>query len=214
MKYLSITVLSLLAATAFAAPEAKEGKKVTENKVVATAPKIATINLQLIKPRDGQDAGALYWKDLINDLKEALKAGDSELQKLDENYAKGRKEIESLSKSNMATQDTLQRKAEDLYRLEQDLSMKMQKRQAFIAEELRKAEEVLDPKVEKILTAIRKEQGWDFVMRNEVIVSMDSSSKFDLTQQVLNALNSDYDKEKKAKAAAAGAAKNNNATAA
>lgn len=207
MKYLSITILSLLVvSTAFAAQVTKEGKKVT-TEIKATTPKIATINLTLIKPRDGQDAGTLQWRDFINELKEALKPGDTELQKLDENYAKGRKEIESLQQTRMATPETLQRKAEDLYRLEAELSAKMQKRQSFITEELRKAEDVLDPKIDVILNNLRKAQGWDLVLRNEVIVSIDKNSKFDLTQQVLDILNAEYQKEKKAKAEKAGAAR-------
>lgn len=210
MKYLSVTLLCLLAATinaandnapssstknSNAASSAKEGKKVN-----TVAAKFATVNLQLICPRDGQDTGALYWRDAINAIKESLKPGDAELQKKDEAYEKGRKEIESLAKSGMVTQEAMQKKAQDLYRQEQELNMSLQKRQQFIAEEMANAEKAFYPKLERVLNTIRKEQGLDMIFSSAVVISADANHKFDLTEQVRKMLDVEYETEKKAEA--------------
>lgn len=189
---------------------AEEAKKTNNNnntktsapKEKAMTPKIAFVNLQRILPTDERlfNQCSTEWQDYMTALRDTLRPLDEELQKLDEAYAKGRGEFESLQKSGMASQEAMGRKVEEMARLENQLRMKMAKREEMINAEINKAQGIIAPKLEGILNDLRTKEGWDMIIRSEALLSADN--KFDRTDAVRDAINKQYTEELKAKKAA------------
>lgn len=188
----------LFSATALDASESSK----TDGKESKNA-KIAFVNIQrIITTEDGllNDA-AEEWKELFKKLKKTLEPIDKELKELQEKGTKAGNEFESLQKSSLANKEALQRKYEEVARLEMQFRQGIQDREKLVQKELNDANSKVAPKVEKVIDKLRSEQGWDLILRGEVVIS--ASKGFDLTNEVLTRLNKDYTAEKKAKEAKA-----------
>jgi Skp family chaperone for outer membrane proteins len=221
-KYFILSLLSTLSgADIYSVAEGKESMSTNASKDTGT--KIAFVDIQRILPTSDDPAmlgkGSKEWSDQMTALAGSLKSGDEELQEHNDTYSKGRtefdklrKEFESLQKSGLSSQKALQEKAtvlqakaEDLSRLEYQIQNKMQKRQDLINREVKRAQELLAPKLERIIDDLLHEYDLDLILRKETIVAYRKKSahaKLDLTDAVLDVLNENYVEEMKAKKAA------------
>ena len=201
-KLVRYTLMSTLFASVFSSnsdapkgankPTAKETAKAVPTKTAYVyLGKIMTLDTNVL-PK-----ASFEWKEMFDKLQQSLEPVNGELQKLEEKYKKGRTEFESLQKSGLTSREALQRKAEELAKLEYELRGSMQEREEFAQRELNRMQGVLAPKIEAILKKIKEDQGWDAIERGENILLV--SPKFDLTQQVLDQLNGHYTAEQEAK---------------
>lgn len=164
----------------------------------AAAPKIAIVNVHRIitvNPKDLPNASQ-EWCSLYDKLQETLTPANKEIAELEEKYKKKIAEIESLQKSGVSSKETLQKKyGEEVAPLEYQLQGQYQQRERFAQEELAKAQSVVGPKIEKVLEEIQAVQGWDIILKGDAVIGK-VSKKFDITEDVLVALNKKYNEEK------------------
>lgn len=186
-------------------PEADKAKetisKTTKESRKAVTPKIAFVNLQrIITDKSNLSKGSIEWNDLYAKIQKTIEPEDKELMELEDKFEKGRSEFEELQKSmksGLSNQDALRRKYEEVGRIEMELRNRLQQRESFTQNELSKAQAQIGPKLDKIINQTRKNQGWDIILRAEVVLSSDE--KFDITDQILEQLNKEYLEEQKAK---------------
>lgn len=164
------------------------------------APKIAFVNVQKIVSFDPQTLGqaSAEWRDLYGKIQEILEPAQKEIIDLRDKYEKGKKDFQGLQASGAASQEALKRKYEEVARIEYELSTRMQESEAFAQNEVKKAQAQLGPKLDKVINDIRLAQGWDLVLRGEVVLA--GADQFDITDDVLAALNKGYAEEKAKKA--------------
>lgn len=206
LNYLLISLLSVCINNLYSSsPKGKESMGLE---------KLVFVDIQKILPSSDDSAilsrGSKEWADLMMALSGSLKAGDEEIQEMNENYSKGKtefnkltKEFESLQKSGLSSgkalqekQGVLQNKYEEIAKLEYQLQGKMQKRQELINKEIKRAQEILAPKLERIIEDIRLDSDL-YVLRKEAVIS--APKKADITDHVLDNLNKNYVEELKAK---------------
>lgn len=205
-KFVRYALMSTLFASAFfnsdAAPKNanSNAKQETTKAPQATTPKVAYVYLGKIMTMDASQIPmvASEWKDLYANLQNILSPIDSEMQKLEEQYKKGRTDFESLRNSNIASREALQRKAEEVGKIEFELRNKFDERERFVQEELIRMQSAIAPKVEQVVKQLMTEQGWDVIERGENALII--APEYDLTSQVLARLNSSYDQLKKEEA--------------
>lgn len=200
-KLVRYTLMSTLFAGVFSSnADAKTANKpnIKESSHAVTT-KIAYVYLGRIMTIDSNalPKASTEWKDMFDKLQQSLEPVNAELQKLEERFKKGRTEFESLQKSGLSSREALQRKAEEMAKLEYELRQSMQEREEFAQRELNRMQSVIAPKVETILKKIKEDQGWDAIERGENLLLV--TPKFDLTQQVLDQLNKQYAAEQEAK---------------
>ena len=172
------------------------------NKTGAT-PKIAVVDVRRMLPQDPQllkDGSSISheWKDLYGNLQKTLDPINKELTDLQSQYQTKIKELEALQKSGVSSREALQKKFNDeAAPLEYRLQAQSQQAQNFMYSELNKIQSIIGPKIQKATDAIVKEQGWDFAVNKEVVISsLSSGSRFNITDDVLVALNAEYAKTK------------------
>lgn len=184
--------------------EPKE-KKMFDSSKTAASPKIAVVNVHRIITVDPKalPAASEEWRSLYDKLQETLKPANKEIGDLEEKYKKKMSEIETLQKSGVSSKEVLRKKyEEEVAPLEYQLQSQYQQRERFAQEELAKAQSVIGPKIEKILGEIQSAQGWDIIIKGDAVLGK-VTPKFDITDDVLRALNKQYAEEKAKKAAAA-----------
>jgi Skp family chaperone for outer membrane proteins len=171
--------------------------KNSESKMIIQNIKIGFVNIQQIVSLDKNnlDKGSLEWKDLYNDLQKTIEPVKNELKELEEKYNKGRTEFENLHKSGICTKEALQKKYEEVGKLEYELRSRSQELENFAQSEIAKAQMIIGPKIDKTIAEIKTENGLDIILRGEIVLA--ASIEFDLTQQVINKLNKTYEKELK-----------------
>ncbi len=167
---------------------------------VATAPKIAFVNIQKIISLDPQALGQVSaeWRDLYGKIQEILEPAQKEIADLRDKYEKGKKDFQGLQSSGAVSQEALKRKYEEVARVEYELSMRMQEIESYAQNEVKKAQGQVGPKLDKVINDIRIAQGWDLVLRGEAVLA--GADQFDITDDVLTALNKGYIEEKAKKA--------------
>lgn len=223
---LLFTALVISGEIAHGAP--KEDSMSTNSTQIGT--RVAFVDIQKILPTSDDPAilarGSKEWADQMTALASSLKPGDEELQEQNETYSKGRaefdklrKEFEALQKSGISSPKSiqekgtvLQAKAEEMGKLEYQIQAKMQKRQELINREVKRAQEILAPKLERIIDDILIEYDIDLILRKEAVIAFRKKAvngKLDLTESVLEVLNENYIEEMKAKKAASKETKDN-----
>ncbi len=95
---------------------------------------------------------------------------------------------------------------EEVAPLEYQLQGLYQQRERFAQDELARAQSIIGPKIEKVLEEIQVSQGWDMILKGDAVLGK-VSKKFDITDEVLRALNKRYEAEKAEKAKKDAAAK-------
>ena len=205
---LLLSSVCLVGLSLSAAPTSKGSRKMDKS---ATSAKIAIVDLSRIMTQDPQllkEDGAVSheWRDLVNTHLEAMKKIEEEYTKLQTNYQTKLKELEALQKSGVSTPEMLQKRFnEEAAPLGNQLQQQGQQIQQFQMAESRKIEATVIAKVQKATDEVVKAQGWDFaVNRNALLSTVSSGSRYNITDDVLSALNAVYSKEKaQAKPAAA-----------
>lgn len=199
-RYLSLAVCSVALSTV---PVLCKDPKAMESKTAAT-PKIAVVDVRRIISQDAQvlkNGASEEWKELFAKLQDTLRPAQKEIADLEERYKKKAGELESLQKSGISSKEALRKKyEEELAPLEFQLQNQYQQYQRFSYDELNKAQQVMGPKIEKVINSIRTAQGWDIIINREAIISF--GPRFDITDEVLNLLNKQHALEKAKKAEA------------
>lgn len=202
--YFSRSCLLIVCLSAFSAASLLgKDPKAMESKTSAT-PKIAIVDVRRIISQDPEvlKNGSEEWKELFEKLQATLKPAQKEISDLEEHYKKKIAELESLQKSGISSQDALRKKyEEEVAPLEYRLQNQYQQYQRFSYDELNKAQQVMGPKIEKVINSIRSTQGWDLICNKEAIIGS-FNPRFDITDEVLHLLNKQFalDKAKKAEA--------------
>ncbi len=200
---LSMRYLSLLFCVGFLVnAEAKEEKKMPEKRKAVSA-KIAVVDVRRIITQDPEALkfASDEWRDLFNKLQETLKPALKEIADLEAQYKKKIGELETLQKSGVSSREMLRKKyEEEAAPLEYQLQNQYQQHQRYSNEELYKAQAVVGPKVEKAIDAVCDAQEWDFAISRDALPSRKVAKKFDITDDVLNILNTQYAAEKAKKA--------------
>lgn len=166
----------------------------------AVPTKIAFVDMRRIITTDAQSLSSVSheWKDLFNKVLDTLKPADKELNELSDKFEKAKNEFESLQKSGLTSKEALGRKYEEAGRLEYELRARIQERDNYAQSELAKAQSQIGPKIENVIKTIKKNQGWNAILRSDLLLG-DADSEFDVTEEVLSSLNNQYAQEKKAK---------------
>lgn len=175
--------------------------KAMESKTAAT-PKMAVVDVRRIISQDPEvlKSGASdEWKEIFAKLQDTLRPAQKEIADLEARYKTKAGELESLQKSGISSKDALRKKyEEELAPLEFQLQNQYQQYQRFSYDELNKAQQLMGPKIEKVINSIRTAQGWDLVINREAIISF--GPRFDITDEVLSLLNKQFALEKAKKA--------------
>lgn len=169
----------------------------------AACPKLAIVNVHRIITVDPKALphASDEWRSLYDKLQETLKPANKEIADLEEKYKKKMSEIETLQKTGVSSKDMLRKKyEEDVAPLEYQLQGQYQQRERFAQEELAKAQSVIGPKIEKILNELQEKQGWDMILKGDAVIGK-IAKNFDVTDDVLQALNKQYAEEKAKKTA-------------
>lgn len=206
----SLLFSSLCVISGINAAGTKETKKMTDSSKTtstktAASPKIAVVNVHRIITVDPKalSTASEEWRSLYDKLQETLKPANKEIADLEEKYKKKMSEIDTLQKTGVSSKEVLRKKyEEEVAPLEYQLQSQYQQRERFAQEELAKAQSVIGPKIEKIMGAIQDAQGWDIIIKGDAVLGK-VNPKFDITDDVLSALNKQYTEEKAKKAAAA-----------
>ncbi len=200
---LSISFLGLPIAADSKTPS-KKGTK------IMIAPKIAVVDRRRMLAQDPQllkdDMVVSHeWRDLVTKLQETLKPAQAEFTELQKKLQEKGKELEALQKSGVSSKEALQKKyQEEGAPLEMRLQQMYQQLQGFSTSEQNKINNIVLPKIKKATDEIVKSQGWDFAINEEALTStVSSGSRFNITSDVLQILNTQYAKDKAAKAKAA-----------
>lgn len=194
------TLVAVCAGVLATLPLLAKDTKPMESKSAAT-PKIAIVDVRRIIAQDpeGLKHGSDEWKELFGKLQDTLKPAQREIAELEERYKKKVSELESLQKSGISSKDALRKKyEEELAPLEYQLQNQMQQYQRFSYDELGKAQQIIGPKIEKVINSIRTTQGWDMVINREAVISF--SDRYNITDSVISLLNQQYALEKAKKA--------------
>jgi outer membrane protein len=194
------TLIAACAVALSALPLLAKDAKPMESKSAA-APKVALVDVRRIIAQDpeGLKNGSEEWKELFGKLQDTLKPAQREIAELEERYKKKASEFESLQKSGISSKDALRKKyEEELAPLEFQLQNQMQQYQRFSYDELSKAQQIIGPKIEKVINSIRTAQGWDMIVNREAVISF--NPRYDITQEVLELLNKQHAMEKAKKA--------------
>ena len=155
--------------------------------------KIITFDPNLL-PNSSQE-----WKKHYSLFQSKLEPVESELKDLQSKFEKGGQEFESLQKSGIASNEALQKKYEEVAKLEMNLRKRIQERDMFAQEEFKKIQAHMSPKIEKAIREIRLAKNYSMVIRSEFV--MDADRSLDITEDVLNLMNKSYQEEEAKKAA-------------
>ena len=194
--FFSSIIACALPAMADKKPDKKDAKPMSAK--IGKVPKIGVLNVHRIITVDPKilPQASDEWRSLYNKLQETLKPASKEIEELETRYKKKIAEIESLQKSGVSSKETLQKKySEEIAPLEYQLQNQYQQRERFAQEELGKAQGVIGPKIEKVLKEVRKSQGWDMIIKGDALIG-EPNEDFDITHDVLQALNKNYAVEK------------------
>lgn len=183
-----------------------------ETKRHAAVSKIAYLNIQKIMSVDARALPGVSkeWQDLYSNIEKVIDPANKEIETLKGNFESGKTEFEALQNSKLTSRDALQKKYEEVGKLELELRSRLEEREMFLQEELAKAQSIITPKVQKIVTRIKDEQGWDFVIRGELVLI--ENERFDITSDVLKILDKEYLDQKAAEEKELKAHKNNKST--
>lgn len=200
---LSMRYLSLLLCVGFLvnAKEDKKEKKMSENKAVVAKIAIVDVRRIITQDPDAVKFAADEWRDLFNKLQETLRPATQEMAELEAQFKKKIGEIETLQKSGVSSREMLRKKyEEEAAPLQAQLENQYQQFRRFSDEELYKAQAAVVPKVEKAIDAVCDAQGWDFAISKDALPSRRLAKRFDITDDVLHLVNSQYAAEKAKKA--------------
>lgn len=180
-----------------------------ETKRHASVSKIAYLNIQKIMSVDSKTLPEVSkeWQDLYSNIEKVIDPANKEIESLKEKFESGKTEFETLQNSKLTSRDALQKKYEEVGKLELELRSRLEEREMFLQEELAKAQSIITPKVQKIVTRIKDEQGWDFVIRGELVLI--ENDRFDITKDVLKILDKEYAEQKASEEKELKAHKNN-----
>lgn len=200
MEKISLLSLSLLMLSASGLYFRTTNTKEVGNKVSNT--KLAYVDYQQLMALNKSILNKAIdeWQDNFSRIEEELKPVQKVVRDLNQKYVEGMKELETMHKSELTSKAAMQRKAQDLGKVEYDLRQKMQEGETLFNQKLSQASAVVKPKVDKVIDQIREEQNWDIILK----VSSDAVSakpEFNLTKQVTDRLNAQYEQELKVKAA-------------
>ncbi len=186
----------------------------------AVCAKIAIVDVARIITHDPEalTLASREWSDLFTALQETLKPAMQEIAHLEEHYKKKIAELEALQKQKIAELESLQKSGmsretvherhkalqqmlrkkyeEEAAPVEYQLQNKHHQHKLVQNEELYKAQAVVLAKVEKAIDALCDARGWDFAISKGVLPSRRVPARFDITDDVLNMINTEYAAEK------------------
>ncbi len=233
LSFSRLLLFSSLCAVFHLGADKKEAKTMTTDTTSksAASPKIALVNVHRIITVDPKALpnASDEWRSLYTKLQDTLKPTNAEIEDTEKEYKaktaeleemkkKGIAEIEALQKSAVSSKEIIQKKSEALqaalerkYReevaqREYKLQNMYQHRERFAQSELERAQSIIGQKIEKVLEEIQTSQGWDMILKGDAVLGK-VSKKFDITDEVLRALNKRYEAEKAEKAKKEAAAK-------
>jgi len=189
MKKLLVTLSALMVAThMFGATEK------------AYATKTASFDLGMIMPNPEQESD---FKKAPQEYQDGMMALMKELEKISKPWQEKRIKYEKMveeakKKGSLASKESQEKQKEELLQLQYELGMGQQKLQQFQQERFGALQAMLYEKVKKAVKQIRIAQGWDMT-----VMAFDADPKCDITENVINLLNSEYNAKKKAEKQAA-----------
>ncbi len=184
--------------------------------------KVAIVDMRTILSQDPavlKDDSKVFheWRDLYNKLLSVSQPMQQEIidlealiQKKSKAFEEEGKEIEKLA--SVSSPEIIQGKIHELQRRAEaeigPLYNNLQKSKTdvprFMNEEFGKIQTTVLPKFQKAIDEVQKAQGWDFVVKKEMLASsLLDSSDFNITADVLKVLNANYAATKKQAAAKA-----------
>jgi len=202
-KFLIITIIANIFFNNLLLTESNKNiKKIEEKKMAIPTAKIGFVNVQQIINIDKNNInkGSHEWMDLYNELQNTIEPVKKELKNLEEKYNKSRLDFENLHKSGISSKEALQKKYEELSKIEYELRTRTQELEQFAQNEIAKAQMIVGPKIDKAIAEVKNESNLDIILRGEIILA--ANIEFDLTQKVIDKINKEYQKEleeKKAK---------------
>lgn len=174
-----------------------KGKKMFDSNKTAASPKIAVVNVHKIITVDPEalPQASKQWRNLYEKLQDTLKTANREIEDLESKYKKKIEEIETLKKTGVASKDTLQKKyGEEIAPLEYQLQNQYQQRERFAQQELEKAQKIIAPILKRVIKELKKVAGWNMIAKGDAFID-DIDEQFDVTNEVLNAMNKLYEEE-------------------
>ncbi len=175
----------------------KKDKKMAEKTAIPA--KIAIIDMRRILTEDPKELenGSNEWRELYTKLQDKIKPANKEITDLEAQLKKEVEDLEKLQKSGVSSreklQETIMTKIEPLDRKRQKL---YQEYQRFVAEEGRKIQNVIEPKIQKALDEVCDAQGWDFPLLRDAVPGKRINPRFDITEDVIRTLNEHFTEEK------------------
>ncbi len=193
---LSLACFSFLGLSAEkSAPKNLIDKKVQNN---MNKVKLGFVDYQQLMSLEQQTLGSTIdeWRDGIDAIKVSLKPVDEKLAELDKKYAEHVTEIKSMQKSELTSKSALQRKYEEIAKLEQELQAKLQERERELRQEVGQLTNKVKPKIDNIVKQVREEESIDviFKIQKDAVCIADDA---DLTSKVFTIANNNYAKELK-----------------
>ena len=184
MKKILLTLSALMIATNMSA---------TTEKAYAT--KTASFDLAMIMPNPEQESD---FKKAPQEYQDGMEALMKELEKRSkpwqEKSNKYNKMVdEAKKKGSLASKEAKEKQQEELLTLQYELRMGQQQLQQFQQERLGALQGAFYEKAKKAAKQIRIAQGWDLI-----VIAFDADAKCDITENVISALNSDYNAKKAA----------------
>lgn len=180
-------------------PSVKKEKKAVNESKKALVAKIGIVDIRRIITQNpaALDEASHEWKDLFNKIQDLLKGPQKELADLEASYKRRIEEFEKLRTSGVTSKEALMRKyQEEVAPLEYQLQAMDQQLQQTTYRELTKAQNAVGPKIDTAIDEVVKNQGWDFVIIRDSVLSKNYCKDFEITDDVLTLLNRSYAVEK------------------
>jgi Skp family chaperone for outer membrane proteins len=210
VKYLVLSLACLSFLPVSQDMQAKESQN-THKKAHTMKHTIGFVDYQQLMSLDqaGSNTAVDEWNDGVETVKESLKPFDEELKKLDSQYAKLAEEVKSMQKSELTSKAALQRKFEEVARLEQELRGKIQQREQIVNQKIGQLRDKVKPKIDIIVEDMFKTGEFEVILKVQQDAVL-ASPEANLTKRVFKKANERYaealkaEKEKQKKEAEKG----------
>lgn len=179
-------------------PKSKERACSMNKNIDNSSLKIAYVNINKIITFEPSllPHSSAEWQKRYALLQDSLNPIELEIKAIEEEFEKGRKEFESLQKSGLASNEALQKKYEEMAKLEFNLRKRIQERDQYAQDEVKSIHSKILPSLEKAIHEIKVSRGYNFILRSEFVIEADA--EFDITAEVLNLMNKQHSEELKA----------------
>jgi len=194
-----ITLFLLSAATFFMSCNNNQPKSAAEE----TAPKVETkandIKIAFVLIDTLTNQYELY-KEVSEAFQKKQVNAESTINAKGKSFANQVQEFQRKAQSNQLTQQQYENEQARLAKLQQDIQDLQQRLSASLQEEYQKELQALTDTIQNFMKSYAKEKGFDFILCKSSGIDnvLYGNPKYDITNEVVKALNKRYAKEKKA----------------